>query len=230
MPYSFVSSVQTSVRGRVTLRLAVYHQTVRLCAKPFETHDQFFFQLNPCGYSPYVNILSDKRMGLSFTTVDCPRQRSHSRVRVSQDSWQYFNLLGSRLPQRGGPGHRIYISQEHDGPVMPPGTGFSFHCVLWLSGLRWGIRTRLHKGCVQICVFCLSVYISLSHFLVPGTFHIYFMRGTEKPHSEVGVNILCAGHAWNRIIFHACILRAYYEFKMEVSRTVLITKIVPVLN
>jgi hypothetical protein len=43
------------VRVRVTLQLAVYHQSVRPGTKPLETHDQYFlFQLNTCGYSPYV--------------------------------------------------------------------------------------------------------------------------------------------------------------------------------
>jgi hypothetical protein len=43
------------VRVRVTLRLAVYSQSVRLGVKPLETHDQSFFsQLNPCGHSPYI--------------------------------------------------------------------------------------------------------------------------------------------------------------------------------
>jgi hypothetical protein len=40
---------------RVTLRLAVYRQSVRLGAKLLEAHHQrFFFQLDPCGYSPCV--------------------------------------------------------------------------------------------------------------------------------------------------------------------------------
>jgi hypothetical protein len=41
---------------RVTLRLAVCRQSVRLGDKPLETHDHrsFFFQLGPCGNSPYV--------------------------------------------------------------------------------------------------------------------------------------------------------------------------------
>jgi hypothetical protein len=39
---------------RVTLRPAVYSQSVRLGNKPLETHDQHLFQLNTCGYSPYV--------------------------------------------------------------------------------------------------------------------------------------------------------------------------------
>jgi hypothetical protein len=41
------------VNVQVTLRLAVYSQSV-LGVKPLETHDQYFFQLNACGYSPYV--------------------------------------------------------------------------------------------------------------------------------------------------------------------------------
>jgi hypothetical protein len=46
--------VRVRVRVRVTLRSAVYRQSVRLGAKPLETHDQYFFRLNTCGYSPYV--------------------------------------------------------------------------------------------------------------------------------------------------------------------------------
>jgi hypothetical protein len=43
------------VKVRVTLQLAVYRQSVRLGVKPLECHYQrFFFQLNPCGNSPYV--------------------------------------------------------------------------------------------------------------------------------------------------------------------------------
>jgi hypothetical protein len=43
------------VKVKVTLRLAVYRQSVRLGVKPLETHDQiFFFQLNSCDNSPYV--------------------------------------------------------------------------------------------------------------------------------------------------------------------------------
>jgi hypothetical protein len=42
------------IRLRVTLRLTVYRQSVRLGAKPLESHDQRCFQLNNCGYNPYV--------------------------------------------------------------------------------------------------------------------------------------------------------------------------------
>jgi hypothetical protein len=43
-----------------------------------------------------------------------------------------------------GPGPRIYIPQEQGGPVIHPGTGFPFHPLLRLAGLRGGIRLRLH--------------------------------------------------------------------------------------
>jgi hypothetical protein len=47
--------VKVRVRIKVTLRLSVYCQSVRLCAKLLETHKQYFFlQLNTCGCGPYV--------------------------------------------------------------------------------------------------------------------------------------------------------------------------------
>jgi hypothetical protein len=85
-------------RGRervtVTLRLAVYRQSVRLGATLLETHGQnFFFQLNTCVHGPYV----------TFSTISAgPRQRIHSQVRVPQDSWPHFTISDSRLPQLGG--------------------------------------------------------------------------------------------------------------------------------
>jgi hypothetical protein len=41
-------------RVRVTLQLAVCRQSVRLGNKLLETTSNFIFQLNTCGYSPYV--------------------------------------------------------------------------------------------------------------------------------------------------------------------------------
>jgi hypothetical protein len=72
------------------------------------------------------NILSEERMGLSFTIAADPRQRSHSEVRVQRDSWPHFNVSDSRLLQPEGSLLRIYISQEQGGPVITPGTEFSF--------------------------------------------------------------------------------------------------------
>jgi hypothetical protein len=50
-----------------------------LGTSPFRLTTSIFFQLNTCGQS-WCNILSNERMGLSFTIAAGPRQRSHSRV------------------------------------------------------------------------------------------------------------------------------------------------------
>jgi hypothetical protein len=47
--YQLTTDLLERVRIWVTLRLAVYQQSVLL-----EAYDQYFFQLNICGYSPYV--------------------------------------------------------------------------------------------------------------------------------------------------------------------------------
>jgi hypothetical protein len=94
-----------TIRVKVTLRLAGYRQSGRLGNKPLEVTTRFFFQL----------------------------KTSHSQVRVPRDSWPYFTVLDSRLPQPGGPSPRIYIPQEQGGPVIPPGTGFPFRRLLRLA-------------------------------------------------------------------------------------------------
>jgi hypothetical protein len=70
--------------------------------------------------------LSDERTGLPFTIAAGPRKRSHTWVRVPRDSWPYFTVSYSRLPQPGGPGPRIYIPQEQGGPVIPSAQGPRF--------------------------------------------------------------------------------------------------------
>jgi hypothetical protein len=68
------------------------------------------------------NILSDERMGLSFTIAAGPRQHSHSQVRVPRYSWPHFTFSNSSFPQPGGLDARIYTLQEQGGPIIPPGT------------------------------------------------------------------------------------------------------------
>jgi hypothetical protein len=56
------SGILPRVRVRVTLRLAVYRQTVRLGAKTLETHGQnFFSKLNTCGHSLHVTSSRQRR-------------------------------------------------------------------------------------------------------------------------------------------------------------------------
>jgi hypothetical protein len=66
-------------RERVTLRLAVYPQSVHLGAKPLETHGQIFLIEHLRSYS-LCNILSVVYIAAG------PCQRSHSQVRVPRDS------------------------------------------------------------------------------------------------------------------------------------------------
>jgi hypothetical protein len=130
-------SVSQSVKVRVTLRLAVYHQSVRLGGKPLETHDQiFYFTTDYLRLQSLCNILSDERTGLSFTIAADPRQSNHSQVQVPRDS-----VSDSRLPQPGGPCLRIYIPPEQSVPVIPSGTGFLLRRLLRLAGLRWRYST-----------------------------------------------------------------------------------------
>jgi hypothetical protein len=70
-----------------------------------------------------------------FTIVAGLRQRSHPEVRVRRDP-RYFNVSNSRLAQPGGTGPRIYIPQKQGGPVIPPGSGFTFCRLLRLARLR----------------------------------------------------------------------------------------------
>jgi hypothetical protein len=71
---------------------------------------KFIFQLR---LRSLCNVLSDERMGLTFTIAAGPRQSSHSQVRVPRDSWPYFTVSDSRLPQPGGPGPPVYISPRN---------------------------------------------------------------------------------------------------------------------
>jgi hypothetical protein len=60
-----------------------------------------------------------------------------------------------RLPQHGGPGPCIYFTQKQGGPVLSPGTGFPFRCLLQLVG--WGTRTRLHTGTKDFVLLVLVI-------------------------------------------------------------------------
>jgi hypothetical protein len=97
-------------------------------------------------------------MGLSFTIAAAPRQRSHSQVRVPRDSWTYFTLSDSRLPQRGGPGPCIYIPQEQGGP----GAGFPFRRLLRLAGLRWRYSNPPPRGFAPVLIWT-AAYIELRY-------------------------------------------------------------------
>jgi hypothetical protein len=63
----------------------------------------------------------------------------HAIIHWLESCRTYNHILLShlRLPQPGEPAPHIYILQEQGGPVIPPGTGFHFCCLLRLIGLQW---------------------------------------------------------------------------------------------
>jgi hypothetical protein len=61
-----ILSIKVKVEVKVTLRLSVYRQSVRLSVKRLETHDQrsfFLFELNNCGNTPYITSSLTRRWG-----------------------------------------------------------------------------------------------------------------------------------------------------------------------
>jgi hypothetical protein len=102
---------------------------------PWDPQQVFFF--NTCGYSPYVTSSLTRewvcRLHLLLVLaraviLGSESRRTHDHILLSQIR---------DTPQPGGPGPRIYISQEQGGPVTSPGTGFPFRRLLRLAGLRW---------------------------------------------------------------------------------------------
>jgi hypothetical protein len=61
-------------------------------------------------------------------TLGYESRRTHDHILLSHLRFPHSKL---------GPGPRIYILQEHSGPVLPPGTGFPFRRLLGLAGIRW---------------------------------------------------------------------------------------------
>jgi hypothetical protein len=81
-------------------------------------------------------MMPDDRMGLSFTkkllglaSLVILRSESHG----TQD--HIFLSQIRDYHKHGGPGPRIYISQEQGGLVIAPDTGFPFCRLLRLAGL-----------------------------------------------------------------------------------------------
>jgi hypothetical protein len=105
------------VRVRVTLRLAIYRQSVRLGDKPLETHDDsnFSFKLNTCGYSLYITSSLTRgwvcRLQLLLALASAVILGSVSHILLSQIR-DFHNLQG-QVPC-------IYMPQEQGGPVYTP--------------------------------------------------------------------------------------------------------------
>jgi succinate dehydrogenase/fumarate reductase flavoprotein subunit len=96
-------------------QLCYYRRSVRqsvLVSSPHLGPKKNFCHCHAVSGSLIWGVFSDERTCLSFTIADGPRQCSHYWVRVLRDSWAYFTVSDSTIPQTGGPGPRIYTPQE----------------------------------------------------------------------------------------------------------------------
>jgi hypothetical protein len=177
---------------------------------PWDPRPVFIFQTEHLRLSSSCNILSSERVGLSFTIAAGPRQRSHSQARVPWDLWPHFTVSHSRLPQPGGPGPRVYIPQKQGGPVIPPGTGFPFHRLLRLAGLRWRYSTPPLRG---IC----SKLVWDSRYLAPGRtqqktpFFYYCVRVPFRG------NVFAWGYRETAVCWFVCCIATTVYFLMSVA-------------
>jgi hypothetical protein len=74
----------------------------------------------------FCNLLVQMLLGLARAVILGSKScRTHDHILLSH----------LRLSQLWGPGHRIYIPQEQNGPDIPPGTRFPFCRLLRLAGL-----------------------------------------------------------------------------------------------
>jgi 4-amino-4-deoxy-L-arabinose transferase-like glycosyltransferase len=118
--------------------LAIYRQSVSSWRQPplRLTTSNFIFQLNIFGYSPYV-VYSLKRDWVCHlllllvlpSTVILRSDVSSVGLRI------IYYYLRLHNPPTWRARSRICIPQERGGPIIPPGTGFPFRCLLRLGGL-----------------------------------------------------------------------------------------------
>jgi hypothetical protein len=102
---------------------------------------------------------SDERTDLPFTIY---------AVLASTVILRSFTVSDLRLPQPGGPGPRIYIPQEHDGPVIPPSTGFPFRRLLRLARLRWRYSNPPPRGRTANAKVKITLRLTVSQSVSPG--------------------------------------------------------------
>jgi hypothetical protein len=123
--YSFTCN--TSIRVKVEVMTDGQLVSLSWCQAPSEAQDQISIIVRQwwacwCGAPSLMRgWVSCLQLLLAFASTVILRS-------VLQDSWPYFTVSDSRLPQPGGPGLHIYIPQEQVGPVCTTG-----HWVPFLS-------------------------------------------------------------------------------------------------
>jgi hypothetical protein len=132
------------VNVKVMLRPTV-SRPVWLCDRhPCETQRPIFplISLIILDSSEFVDVGRPlwREVGSVVLVFAVHRQWSFSQVWVPRDSWAYFIVS---ISQPGGPGSCIYIPQEQDNPVIPPG--------------NWVCLINLHDiSIVHVCTIHIS--------------------------------------------------------------------------
>jgi hypothetical protein len=113
-----------------------------LAINPLRLTTGIFFQLNTCGHSPYVTssltrgLVCHLQLLLALASAVILRSESrgtHDYILLSQ--MRDFPNLEDQVP--------AFISlRNRVAQLYPPGTGFPFHRLLQLAGLRWRYSTR----------------------------------------------------------------------------------------
>jgi hypothetical protein len=132
------------VRVSVTLRLTLYSQSVRLGAQPLETHDQYFFQLNTCGYSPYVTSCLTRGWSVIYNYCWLSPAQSFSGPSPVGHMTIFYCLEVETSPTWRT--RYLYLYAPETGwPSYILGTEYPFMASYEAQGYGNGVRTRLHK-------------------------------------------------------------------------------------
>jgi hypothetical protein len=135
--------------GSVTLRLAVYRQSVRLGDNPLSLTTSIFFQLNTCCHSLYVT--SSLRRGwvcrLQLLLVLASAVILVSKSRGTHDHMLLFRIRDSPNLEGQVP---LFISRRNSVAQLCPQALGSLSVAPYDSqGYDGGIRPSLHTGCSE---------------------------------------------------------------------------------
>jgi hypothetical protein len=134
------------IRDRVTLLLAVYRQSVRLADMSLETHDQYFFQLNTCGYSPYVTSPLTRGKVCRFQLL---LALARVVILTSESRGTHDHILLSQIrdsPNLEGQVPILISPRNRVAQLYPQTLGSLFVTSYDSQGWGGGIRPHFHKG------------------------------------------------------------------------------------
>jgi hypothetical protein len=103
---------------------------------PSWAQDQFFLLSDRCGFVDVGRPLWRVEGSVIHNCFWSSSAQSFSGPSSTRLMTMFYSVR-FESPQSGRPGPCIYIPQEQAGPVISPGTGFPFHCLLLFVGLRW---------------------------------------------------------------------------------------------